>query len=104
MRPSLPGDSPYEEPPGKSTAGFSGSEPKVPFRGRHLELVRALDECPHFAPAATKYELAAQTMPAAGGSYVDRMPQFTHYSGFAGVGAFAAAFKHLGGTCSGRFE
>jgi hypothetical protein len=43
-------------------------------------------------------------MPAAGGTYLDDMPPFTHYSGFAGVGAFAAAFKHVGGQCLGGFE
>jgi hypothetical protein len=32
------------------------------------------------------------------------MPSFTHYSGFAGIGAFAAAFKHVGGQCLGGFE
>jgi DNA (cytosine-5)-methyltransferase 1 len=35
---------------------------------------------------------------------MDCMPQFTHYSGFAGIGAFAAAFKHLGGAYGGGFE
>ena len=43
-------------------------------------------------------------MPAAGGTYLDCMPPFTHYSGFAGIGAFAAAFKHVGGQCLGGFE
>jgi site-specific DNA-cytosine methylase len=43
-------------------------------------------------------------MPATGGTYMDCMPQFTHYSGFAGIGASVAAFKHLGGVCGGGFE
>ena len=94
----------YDEPPGRSTAGFAGREPKVPANDRPPDLVRALGECPHFAPAAAAYEVAAQTMPAAGGTYMDCMPRFTHYSGFAGIGAFAAAFKHLGGVCGGGFE
>ena len=94
----------YNEPPGRSTAGFTGSEPKVPANDRPPDLlVRTLGECPHFAPAAAAYEVAAQTMPAAGGTYMDSMPRFTHYSGFAGIGAFAAAFKHLGGVCGGVF-
>ena len=94
----------HNEPPGRSTAGFAGREPKAPANDRPPDLVRALGECPHFAPAAAAYEVAAQTMPAAGGTYMDCMPRFTHYSGFAGIGAFAAAFKHLGGVCGGGFE
>ena len=64
----------YDEPPGRSTSRFAGSEPKVPANVRPPDLVRALGECPHFAPAAAAYEVAAQTMPAAGGTYMDCMP------------------------------
>jgi DNA (cytosine-5)-methyltransferase 1 len=35
---------------------------------------------------------------------VDTPPFFSHYSGFAGVGAFALAFKYLGGLCRGGFD
>ena len=163
---------------GKSTAGFAGSEPSVPFKGRPPEplarafvrlhktqsggeaaaattataaptaapssevrasqtwgvgpsrsqvlgslvppteavriatasptpypsVVRPLASCEHIAPAGPLYLEAAEPMPAAGGTYLDCMPPFTHYSGFAGIGAFAAAFKHVGGQCLGGFE
>jgi DNA (cytosine-5)-methyltransferase 1 len=32
------------------------------------------------------------------------MSTFTHYSGFAGIGAFAATLKRVGGRCEGGFE
>jgi hypothetical protein len=32
----------YEEPPGRSTSRFAGSEPKVPANDRPPDLVRAL--------------------------------------------------------------
>jgi hypothetical protein len=134
---------------GKSTSGFAGSEPPVPFRGRPpecntrplerqdysrsldyateemattatpsstftppalpslllpLPMVRPLVGCKHLAPAGPTYPVATQAMPAAGGTYMDHLPSFTHYSGFAGIGAFAAAFKHVGGRCKGGFE
>ena len=39
-----------------------------------------------------------------GGFISDRPPVLTHYSGFAGVGSFAHAWKLLGFSCLGGFE
>jgi hypothetical protein len=69
-----------------------------------LPIARPLVGCKQLAPAGPAYSVAAQTMPATGGTYVGHLPSFSHYSGFAGIGAFAAMFKHVSGRCEGGFE
>ena len=70
-----------------SPGGTSGSAPSLATASPtpYPSVVRPLVSCEHIAPAGPLYLEAAEPMPAAGGTYLDCMPPFTHYSGFAGI-------------------
>jgi site-specific DNA-cytosine methylase len=98
---------------GKSTSGFAGSEPAVPFTGRPPDENRR----PLNAPRSNThlYEPITHTstdshyyrnlhMPSHDAEYSETTPFFSHYSGFAGIGTLALAWRHTGGFCVGGFE
>jgi hypothetical protein len=93
-----------EEMATTATPSSTFRPPMLPSLLLLLPMVRLLVGCKHLAPAGPAYSVAAQAMPAAGGTYVDHLPSFSHYSGFAGIGAFAATSKHVGGRCGVGFE
>ena len=98
---------------GKSTSGFSGSEPAVPFSGRPPDC----NDQPHSGTPTNTHLFEAVThhstdpryyrklhMPSHHGVYQEEQPFFSHYSGFAGIGVLALAWRHTGGACAGGFE
>ena len=98
---------------GKSTAGFAGSEPAVPFSGRPPDF----NSRPVAGSAPNTHPFEAITHDSTDPHYYRNLhikshhavykeapPFFTHYSGFAGIGVLSLAWRHTGAQCAGGFE